>query len=114
MGRGVALQASQRYPGLALKIGQAVKLRGNRLHMMGSLCTFPVKHEWHQKADKALIVQSARQLQILADACQKEIGPWRFVLPRPGCGNGGLTWDEVRPLIEDILPDNVHVITNGE
>jgi len=31
-------------------------------------------------------------------------------LPRPGCGNGHRTWEEVKPLL-DGLPDNVWVIT---
>lgn len=32
------------------------------------------------------------------------------VLPRPGCGNGRLTWEQVKPVIK-FLPDNVWVIS---
>jgi hypothetical protein len=31
------------------------------------------------------------------------------LLPRPGCGNGHRTWDEVCPVIEPILDDRFTV-----
>ena len=32
-----------------------------------------------------------------------------FIMPRPGCGEGRLTWEQVRPLLVD-LPDNCYVV----
>mgnify|MGYP001580901715 CR=1 FL=1 len=58
-------------------------------------------------ADLELIKESASQLAVVAGAYSNKT----FVLPRPGCGNGGLKWEDVKPVIEPILPDNVHVIT---
>ena len=110
MGRGVAQQATRRLPGIAAEIGKSIKRQGNRLYMMGNLCAFPVKHNWWEKADLALIEQSAYDLGQLATDYPAKV----FVLPRPGCGNGQRTWEEVRPVIEDILPDNVHVIDKEE
>jgi O-acetyl-ADP-ribose deacetylase (regulator of RNase III) len=70
------------------------------------LVVFPVKHEWMELADLALIQQSAYELIALADRLE-----WRrVVLPRPGCGNGGLTWDQVQPLLWD-LDDRFVVVT---
>ena len=112
MGRGVARQAKERYPGLAKWIGDIIHSHGNVLHLLGELehgrdllCTFPVKHEWFHTASPSLIRKSAGELKVLAEKWTDKV----FVLPRPGCGNGGLFWETVRPLLED-LPDNVHVI----
>ena len=35
------------------------------------------------------------------------------VLPRPGCGNGGLRWQDVRPLLGLSLDDRFIVVDNG-
>jgi hypothetical protein len=114
MGRGMALQATERFPGLAAVAGSAVSEYGNHViildHYDKLLVTFPVKHRSREAADPELISQSATELDELARGFYS---PLIIVLPRPGCGNGQLTWDVVRPLIE-FLPDNVHVITRKE
>ena len=75
------------------------------------LVIFPVKNHWRDKADPGLILRSATQLAWLAE----EIGykdRWkRVVMPRPGCENGGLAWENVRPLIENRLDDRFVVVT---
>jgi len=114
MGRGCAREATLRYPTLSRLLGERLRARGNHVHFFSDqelgdrlgLFTFPVKHDWHDPADLALIEQSTAELarQLLASSI--------YVLPRPGCGNGQRTWDEVRPLVAG-LPDNVHVIDFG-
>lgn len=47
----------------------------------------------------SLILQSAQELVYLADRA----GWTSVALPRPGCGRGERTWDEVRPLLDPIL-----------
>jgi len=110
MGRGVAAQAKSRFRGIEHHLGMSLKKYGN--HCVGwtgpwrPFCYFPVKHRWREKADLELIKRSSEELAAI-------VRRWpgaTFVLPRPGCGNGGLTWEEVRPVIEGILPDSVHVI----
>jgi len=107
MGRGVALQAVQRFPGVAKDLGENLQRWGNFPHILKSeLVTFPVKHHWHERASLDLIKESAVQFAVHVKCFPELI----FVLPRPGCGNGGLRWEEVEPVISSLLPDNVHVI----
>lgn len=111
MGRGVALQASTRYPGLALHFGKLLKLHGNKVMVLGEydnvqLVSFPVKIHWGHRARFDLIQKSAKQLVALTS-----LEGWDSVLvPRPGCGNGGLLWSDVRPWIEKILDDRFIIV----
>lgn len=110
MGRGCAYEAKQRYKELPKALGKHLKLNGNIIAVAPEhkLITFPVKHDWYDKADLELITKSVRMLNKLAtnDKYKNDT----FVMPRPGCGNGQLQWEDVRPLLMD-LPDNVKVIT---
>ena len=111
MGRGVAHQAKTRYPGIEYQLGRLLNEEGNHVWFIfkGKLfLTFPVKHHWKEKADLKLIARSVLEFNEAIRGLDDLI----FVLPRPGCGNGQLSWHDVKPLLSS-LPDNVHVITNG-
>ena len=116
MGRGVARQARDRFPGLDYSLGCYILEYGNRVFDLGMITSepgygarivsFPVKHNWWEPADPLLIVQSAQQLVELAD---KRL--WRaIVLPRPGCGNGHLHWQDVERLLVHVLDDRFTVL----
>lgn len=110
MGRGCAFEAKSRFKDLPAELGLRIKMQGNHASRFGeyNLITFPVKHNWFEKADPDLIVRSARELE---NAMRIKDGiKGTVVMPRPGCGNGQLKWEDVKPLIE-FLPDNVTVIT---
>lgn len=113
MGRGVALQARKQYPGIAFELGRILKgAGGNHVCFIPSqslklILAFPVKHHWRENADLELIARSVVELQAVIG----DNSILTYVLPRPGCGNGQLVWDDVRPLLLG-LPDNVHVITD--
>ena len=117
MGRGTALQAAQRYPQLPKLLAddlRQTRLRVVFLPVISSseriwIGVFPVKYKWNQKASLELIVKSAKELAQFAGLSFNETKT--FILPRPGCGNGQLHWSEVKPLIENILPHNVWVIS---
>lgn len=107
MGRGCALEAKIRYPNIARRIGDHIRAHGNTPFWVTSdLITFPVKHNWWEKADPQLILASANWLTEAANNLRQK---W-FILPRPGCGNGKLKWEDVKPLLLN-LPDNVKVIS---
>ena len=107
MGRGCAREACKRFPRLAEQLGDWIQKQGNiPCWLRENLATFPVKHNWWMKADPELIAESAKWL---CDLAMNTLPDHTFILPRPGCGNGQLSWLDVKPLI-DWLPDNVVVI----
>ena len=71
------------------------------------IITFPVKHNWWEKADIDLIVKSCMQL----NKCINENGFDKVYLPRPGCGNGQLSWEtDVKPVISEVLLKKVIIV----
>ena len=112
MGRGCAAEAKTRWPALPKMLGESIMEHGNvvaSFYMADDtlLLSFPVKHQWMENADPALIMRSAMQL---ADTVNDR--SWkRIVMPRPGCGNGNLRWEDVEPILEPILDSRFHVIT---
>lgn len=114
MGRGVALQAKQRYPKLPIQLGTRIKQFGNKTFYFPDydLITLPVKHNWFEAADPILITNSCLQLVEMAKGEYIEL--WEKVyLVRPGCSNGRLTWDIVKPLIEPILDSENYVVVQN-
>lgn len=116
MGRGCALEAKKRIPGIEYRFAGLLGEHGNRVMRLerhggadagADLASFPVKHHWREKADPDLIRRSALQLVALAD----KFGYETVLLPRPGCGNGNLSFSDVRPLLADVLDERFSVIT---
>lgn len=120
MGRGVALQAKQRFSGIERKLGAAIRSQGNHVHWLGlrddsfaGLMSFPVKHHWREPADLALIEQSAGELvKLLDDWCTRDWETYTVAMPRPGCGNGQLDWVDVAPLLVPMLDDRFVIVNN--
>lgn len=109
MGRGVARQAANNYPRLPFLLGEQLKISGNHVMVWQEfhLFTYPVKHNWWEQADPDLIVRSAIELVEL----HSHILPIPLVgMVRPGCGNGGLLWKNIKALIEPILGDSFMVV----
>lgn len=113
MGRGVALQSSKKYPGLSRLLGDKIRIWGNApygglISRTPMLYSFPVKYHWKEAASLELIKWSTQALNKFI----RHTGRGRTVLlPRPGCGNGKLDWEDVEPIVR-MLPDNVWVCTN--
>lgn len=107
-GRGVARVAAERFPDLRHRLGRLLKAGGNHVYeILPGLVSFPVEDTPFSQPNKQLIRQSVEELRCLAD--QRD---WkRIVVPRPGCGGGGLTWEEVRPLLEDLFDDRFIVVS---
>lgn len=101
MGAGLALQASVRFPRLSTELGSMIREYGNDLYSFVKyrLITFPTKHHWRNRSDINLIEDSTKELILLAPSAD-------IYLPRLGCGNGGLSWEEVEPILDRILGDD--------
>src|SRR4051794_33638451 len=69
MGRGCAKEAADRWPLLPQWLGELIQHGGNIPYFFSSvhLCTLPVKHHWHEKADIKLIQSSVKRLVELAN-----------------------------------------------
>jgi hypothetical protein len=119
MGRGVAREAARRYPELQAFLGKVILRSGGRVWPLvrWRIFTYPVKWRWHERADLNLIELSACELVSKVNGMQRQklgglgVDPDEKVyLVRPGCGNGGLTWAVVKPVIAPILDDRFVVV----
>lgn len=112
MGRGIAAQAAAKFPNIPSSLGYKLTKQGNIVHVFNvayptvRLFTFPVKHNWWEPADINLIQQSAMQLRAMADLLDLR----NVYMPRPGCGNGQLKWEDVKPYIEGMLDHRFTVV----
>jgi hypothetical protein len=119
MGAGVAQSAAKRYVGLNRLLGAAINERGNHVHVFFCptgpivgvyewVITFPTKEHWRNDSPIDLIERSAREMVELVS--NHQYAWWRkIVMPKPGCGLGGKDWEDVRPLLAQILDDRFHV-----
>ena len=107
-GHGVARQAALRFPSLAGNLGRLLAECGNHVFDLGQgFVSFPVEETPWSLPDLRIIARSAQELRQLAD----DSGWQRIVVPRPGCGGGGLAWEEVKSLLEPCF-DNRFVVVS--
>ena len=117
MGRGIAAQAKQRYPKLARVFGQYHRVHGLRVNFQQVFDRgvyrfffgFPTKIDWWKPASLELIEQSCRELQSTMRGNPNLV----CYMTRPGCGNGGLKWDVVKPLMNKYFANlNLTIVNN--
>lgn len=103
MGAGIAKQIRDLVPDFDLELGAYLTKNGNHPTNFKNhnIYTFPVKHNWWDQADIDLILESAEVLNTHA--------PWEIHIPRPGCGNGRLNWEDVKPELNKVFSHNRHV-----
>lgn len=113
MGKGIALEAAQRYPRLAKEWGLLVKQFGNEpfVFIEGRLVSFPTKDDWRKPSTLALIEASCKVLG--GKGFQTLLQGARVLLPRPGCGNGQLAWIDVSFVLKQYLGDQFVAISRA-
>ena len=116
MGKGIALAFKNRFPNLALILGDRVGKYGN-IPFLITLSTesnpgkfiisLPTKNHWRDKSDINLIISSIKTLVDITDKYKFK----KVYLTQPGCGNGGLEWKEVKKVIEPLLDNRFYIIS---
>ena len=113
MGGGIAREAADRNPGLKNLCGQAI-LDGNYLlgkddQTGAEMLRFPTKDQVQFGSDMKIIADS---LTMLEEYINKNPNK-KIYLPRPGCGLGGLDWEDVKELCEHYLSkfDNIYIVS---
>jgi hypothetical protein len=109
MGRGAAWILKMKVPGIDRVFGKMISETCGHLGRYGLLFhqrygALQVKYRFDEKARVDLIEFSLEKLAEKADEFPKS----RFNINYPGIGNGGLSKEEVGPLL-NFLPDNVYV-----
>lgn len=112
MGKGIALQFKQAYPHNyraykdACDIGQ---VRIGHMFVYDTRCpgprryivNFPTKEHWRSQSSLEGVAQGLFDLVGVV----KQRGIKSIAIPALGCGNGGLEWTDVKPLIEQAFAD---------
>ncbi|WP_344078566.1 type II toxin-antitoxin system antitoxin DNA ADP-ribosyl glycohydrolase DarG [Luedemannella helvata] len=119
MGKGLALQFKRAYPDMFreyARVARAGQIELGRMHVWPTgrltdpryIINFPTKGHWRARSRLADVDRGLEDLVRVI----KDLGIKSVALPPLGCGNGGLAWTDVRPLIwkaMSAVPD-VHVV----
>lgn len=107
MGKGIALQFKNKWPenfrayaaacvAKEVRPGQMYVFDVGGLVKPNYIINFPTKDHWRGKSRIQYIRDGLQDLVVTV----KRLGIRSIAIPPLGCGNGGLEWNEVRPLIE--------------
>ena len=107
MGKGIALQFKQAWPDnfeAYARASKAGEIRPGRMFIWETgrminpkfIINFPTKRHWRGKSKIEDIKSGLRAL--IGEV--RHLGIRSIAVPPLGCGNGGLNWKDVRPLIE--------------
>lgn len=108
MPSGTALQAARKFPQLPGILGQQIRQKGMHVfELENRIVSFPVENSPYENPELSIIRQSCLELVELAESK----GWTRIVVPRPGCGHGGLSWNEVQPILANYFDKRFIVIT---
>lgn len=121
MGAGVAKVFKEAFEGLDVMFGDIIKHNtDNVTRDLGDwqldnrkvrVIAYPTKNHWSEYSNLELIQKSAKGLKHLVEG-DPSLQEGVILLPRPGCHHGGLKWEDVKQVIEPILPQNVVVVSN--
>jgi len=115
MGKGLALEFKKRYPDMFKtykKICDEKEIEPGRLYIcLGKnhlILLFPTKEHWKDSSkieyiDDGLRTFCLELLPFLVEFAGRDIKSIAF--PKLGCGNGGLDWEDVKPVMERWLND---------
>jgi len=112
MGKGIALMFKERFPenfkayeaackAGEVEVGKMFVTPGVELDGPRWIINFPTKKDWRHPTKLEWVRSGLAALKdVIREKHIKSVA-----LPPLGCGNGGLDWEVVRPIIEDALQD---------
>jgi len=116
MGKGIAYQFKLRFPENNkdyIKACRNTSLRIGTVHYFWEkgklIINFPTKDKWRQKSKLDYIHQGLVELVKLVQSLNIK----SIAIPPLGCGNGGLNWSEIKPIVIDHLTpisDSVEIL----
>lgn len=108
MGKGVAAAFKERYPDMFVEYKALCRQDGLS---PGSLWLWKGPDQWVLNFSTKKHWRNPSKIEYVRDGLlefrerYEELGIREIAFPRLGCGNGGLDWDEVRPLMVEMLED---------
>ena len=112
MGKGIALMFKERFPNNfreyaaackagEVRLGEMFVTENRKLFGPRWIVNFPTKDHWRSRTRLEWIEQGMEDLvRVIED---RRIGS--IAVPPLGCGNGGLNWRDVKPVIESALAE---------
>lgn len=126
MGKGIALTFAKIWTTLPKEFGLMVSMYGNRVfhveccydtlngyihdrarNRLTHVFSFPTKYHYADDSCPKLIEQSAKDLVKLTEHYKLK----QVFMTRPGCGNGRLDWQNVKPILEKYFDDKYIVVS---
>lgn len=110
MGKGIALQFKERFPMNfkiyanackkgEMQVGKMLVVQENTMNGEKLIINFPTKTEWFKKSQYSFIEDGLKDLaKVIEQYNIKSIA-----IPPLGCGNGGLKWEKVKPMMDKYL-----------
>lgn len=112
MGKGLALECKQRFPSIEIDWGREVLYKGGKVcyYPSDKLIMFPTKNDYKKPSTLEILKKSLYELDELIDSYDIR----DIIMPRIGCGNGGLDWEKtVKPfLLKWPKSSNITIISN--
>jgi O-acetyl-ADP-ribose deacetylase (regulator of RNase III) len=112
MGKGIAFQFKERFPlnfklyqaackSGEIEIGKPLLTRTGEISSPKYIINFPTKKDWRENSKLEYIQKGLVRLMEQI----KENNIQSIALPPLGCGNGGLDWRIVKPILEDAFQE---------
>jgi O-acetyl-ADP-ribose deacetylase (regulator of RNase III) len=110
MGKGIALQFAERFKtnlklykeackNGTLEVGKLLVVTDADMNGERLIINFPTKKDWKHRSSYAYVEDGLKALvELIQDRKIESIA-----VPPLGCGNGGLQWAKVKPMIEEYL-----------
>lgn len=106
MGKGIALKFKKLYPEMFKKYQSFCE---NKMLEIGKLWLYKSETKWILNFPTKIHWRNPSKIEYIEKGLQKFVAMYReknitsIAFPKLGCGNGGLKWEDVKPLMDHYL-----------